>query len=44
MHVDRAMSDAIKELTAAIRAKLARNELRYPVEKARGTNRKYTEL
>ncbi|MGB8352616.1 MAG: nucleotide pyrophosphohydrolase [Chthoniobacteraceae bacterium] len=32
------------DLAAAIRAKLARNQLRYPVEKARGSNRKYNEL
>ena len=32
------------DLAAAIRAKLARNEVRYPVEKARGSNRKYNEL
>ena len=32
------------DLKEVMRAKLARNELRYPVEKARGTNRKYTEL
>jgi NTP pyrophosphatase (non-canonical NTP hydrolase) len=32
------------DLAAAIRAKLARNESRYPVEKARGSNRKYNEL
>ena len=31
-------------LADLIRAKLARNELRYPVEKARGSNRKYNEL
>ena len=28
----------------AMAAKLARNEARYPVDKARGTNRKYNEL
>jgi dCTP diphosphatase len=28
----------------AILAKLARNEVRYPLEKARGSNAKYTEL
>jgi dCTP diphosphatase len=28
----------------AILAKLARNELRYPVDKAHGSNAKYTEL
>jgi dCTP diphosphatase len=32
------------DLADAIRAKLAHNELRYPVEKARGSNRKYNEL
>jgi NTP pyrophosphatase (non-canonical NTP hydrolase) len=32
------------DLAAAIRAKLARNEVRYPIEKARGSNRKYNEL
>lgn len=32
------------DLAAAMRAKLARNELRYPVEKARGSNAKYHEL
>ncbi len=32
------------DLAQVIRAKLAKNELRYPVEKARGSNRKYTEL
>jgi dCTP diphosphatase len=32
------------DLAAAIRAKLARNEVRYPVEKARGSNKKYNEL
>ena len=32
------------DLPAAIRAKLARNEERYPVTKARGSNRKYNEL
>jgi NTP pyrophosphatase (non-canonical NTP hydrolase) len=32
------------DLAAAMRAKLARNEARYPVEKARGSNRKYNEL
>ena len=31
-------------LSDAIRAKLARNEERYPVAKARGSNRKYNEL
>ena len=32
------------DLATAMRQKLARNEQRYPVEKARGSNRKYTEL
>jgi NTP pyrophosphatase (non-canonical NTP hydrolase) len=32
------------DLAEAMRAKLARNEARYPVEKARGSNRKYNEL
>lgn len=32
------------DLAETIRAKLAKNALRYPVEKARGSNRKYTEL
>ena len=32
------------DLAVAIRDKLARNELRYPVEKARGSNRKHNEL
>ena len=31
-------------LAEVMRAKLARNEERYPVEKARGSNRKYNEL
>ena len=31
-------------LAEAMRAKLARNELRYPVGKARGSNQKYDEL
>jgi NTP pyrophosphatase (non-canonical NTP hydrolase) len=31
-------------LAEIMRAKLARNEERYPVEKARGSNRKYNEL
>jgi dCTP diphosphatase len=31
-------------LAAAMRAKLARNELRYPVDKAKGSNKKYNEL
>jgi dCTP diphosphatase len=32
------------DLAAAIRRKLLLNEKRYPVEKARGSSRKYTEL
>lgn len=32
------------DLAAAMRAKLARNEERYPVGKARGSNKKYNEL
>lgn len=32
------------DLAEAMRAKLARNEVRYPVEKARGSNKKYNEL
>ena len=32
------------DLAGAIRAKLARNELRYPTDKARGSNKKYNEL
>lgn len=32
------------DLAAALRAKLARNEARYPVAKARGSNAKYNEL
>jgi len=32
------------DLLAAVTAKLARNEERYPVERARGSARKYTEL
>ncbi len=32
------------DLATAIRAKLARNEERYPVEKAKGSNKKYNEL
>ncbi len=31
-------------LAEAMRAKLAKNELRYPIAKARGSNRKYNEL
>ena len=32
------------DLAAAMRAKLARNQVRYPVDKARGSNAKYDEL
>jgi NTP pyrophosphatase (non-canonical NTP hydrolase) len=32
------------DLAAAIRAKLARNDERYPVTKAKGSNKKYNEL
>ena len=32
------------DLAAAMRAKLARNEKRYPVDKAKGSNAKYDEL
>ncbi|HEY3381152.1 MAG TPA: nucleotide pyrophosphohydrolase [Vicinamibacterales bacterium] len=32
------------DLAAAMRRKLRQNEVRYPVEKARGSNRKYDEL
>ena len=32
------------DITASIRAKLARNEERYPVDKARSSNAKYNEL
>lgn len=32
------------DLAAAMRAKLARNETRYPVDRARGSNAKYNEL
>ena len=31
-------------LAEAMRHKLARNEQRYPVDKSRGSNRKYNEL
>ena len=37
-------NDCGVDLAAAMRQKLARNEQRYPVEKARGSNRKYNEL
>jgi len=32
------------DLAQTVRSKLAQNAQRYPVEKARGSNRKYTEL
>jgi NTP pyrophosphatase (non-canonical NTP hydrolase) len=32
------------DLAAAMRAKIARNEIRYPVDKAKGSNKKYNEL
>lgn len=32
------------DLAAAMRAKIARNEVRYPVDKAKGSNKKYNEL
>jgi dCTP diphosphatase len=32
------------DLGQAMRAKIARNEQRYPLEKARGSNKKYNEL
>lgn len=32
------------DLAREMRAKMARNELRYPADKARGSNKKYTEL
>lgn len=32
------------DLAGAMRAKLKRNELRYPADKARGSNKKYDEL
>jgi dCTP diphosphatase len=32
------------DLATAMRAKLARNEERYPIAKARGSNKKYNEL
>ena len=32
------------DLAQVMRAKLAKNNLRYPVEKARGSNKKYNEL
>ena len=39
------MADNIgTDLSAAIQAKLTRNALKYPVQKSRGSNRKYNEL
>jgi dCTP diphosphatase len=39
------LADTIElDLADIMRAKLARNEVRYPVDKARGSNRKYNEL
>ncbi len=32
------------DLAAVMRGKLARNELRYPADKSRGSNKKYNEL
>lgn len=32
------------DLATAMRAKLARNDARYPVDKAKGSNKKYNEL
>lgn len=32
------------DLAEAMRAKIARNEIRYPVDKSRGSNKKYNEL
>lgn len=37
-------NDCSIDLAEAMRQKLARNEQRYPVDKARGSNRKYNEL
>ena len=37
-------NDCGVDLAEAMRQKLARNEQRYPVDKARGSNRKYNEL
>lgn len=36
--------DAGIDLAEALRSKLKSNELKYPADKARGSNRKYTEL
>ncbi|MBL8225370.1 MAG: nucleotide pyrophosphohydrolase [Chromatiales bacterium] len=38
------VNDLGLDLDAVVRAKLARNAAKYPVEQARGTSRKYTEL
>lgn len=38
------VTDLGLDLDAAVQAKLARNAAKYPVEKARGSSRKYTEL
>ncbi len=32
------------DLSAALRGKLAKNELKYPVEKSKGSNKKYNEF
>lgn len=32
------------DLAAAMRAKMVRNEARYPIDKAKGSNKKYNEL
>jgi NTP pyrophosphatase (non-canonical NTP hydrolase) len=38
------VNDLGLDLDAVVRAKLARNAAKYPVEQSRGTSRKYTEL
>lgn len=38
------VNDLGLDLDAVVRAKLARNATKYPVEQSRGTSRKYTEL
>ena len=39
------LCDVLKiDLAAAIHSKLDKNAIKYPVEKSRGTNKKYTEL
>jgi NTP pyrophosphatase (non-canonical NTP hydrolase) len=38
------VNDLGLDLDAVVRAKLARNAAKYPVERSRGTSRKYTEL